>query len=29
MNDGVYPRTLPPMGFDLMAVAGRRGIAPS
>ncbi|WP_421189575.1 exodeoxyribonuclease V subunit gamma [Aeromonas enteropelogenes] len=25
MNDGVYPRTLPPMGFDLMAVAGRRG----
>ncbi|MFM5067322.1 exodeoxyribonuclease V subunit gamma [Aeromonas caviae] len=25
MNDGVYPRTLPPMGFDLMAVASRRG----
>ncbi|WP_270828469.1 exodeoxyribonuclease V subunit gamma [Aeromonas sp. Y318-1] len=25
MNDGVYPRTLPPMGFDLMAVAARRG----
>lgn len=25
MNDGVYPRTLAPMGFDLMAVAGRRG----
>lgn len=25
MNDGVYPRTLPPMGFDLMALASRRG----
>ncbi|MDM5125108.1 exodeoxyribonuclease V subunit gamma [Aeromonas rivipollensis] len=25
MNDGVYPRTLAPMGFDLMAVASRRG----
>jgi exodeoxyribonuclease V gamma subunit len=25
MNDGVYPRTLAPMGFDLMASASRRG----
>lgn len=25
MNDGVYPRTVPPMGFDLMATASRRG----
>lgn len=25
MNDGVYPRTLAPMGFDLLAVAPRRG----
>ncbi|MDM5129120.1 exodeoxyribonuclease V subunit gamma [Aeromonas salmonicida] len=25
MNDGIYPRTLAPMGFDLMAVASRRG----
>ncbi|MFC3913847.1 exodeoxyribonuclease V subunit gamma [Pseudaeromonas sharmana] len=25
MNDGVYPRTLTPMGFDLLAVAPRRG----
>lgn len=25
MNDGVYPRTLAPVGFDLMAVASRRG----
>ncbi|MGL5295268.1 MAG: exodeoxyribonuclease V subunit gamma, partial [Aeromonas sp.] len=25
MNDGVYPRSLAPMGFDLMAVASRRG----
>lgn len=25
MNDGVYPRTLPPMGFDLMAGQSRRG----
>lgn len=25
MNDGVYPRTLAPMGFDLMATASRRG----
>ncbi|WP_413737203.1 exodeoxyribonuclease V subunit gamma [Sodalis sp. RH21] len=25
MNDGVYPRTLPPMGFDLMARQARRG----
>ncbi len=25
MNDGVYPRSLPPMGFDLMASQPRRG----
>lgn len=25
MNDGVYPRTLPPLGFDLMAQQMRRG----
>ncbi len=25
MNDGVYPRTLPPTGFDLMAQQSRRG----
>ncbi|RLM14091.1 exodeoxyribonuclease V subunit gamma [Gibbsiella quercinecans] len=25
MNDGVYPRTLPPLGFDLMAQQVRRG----
>ncbi|MFI0488689.1 MAG: exodeoxyribonuclease V subunit gamma [Yersinia sp. (in: enterobacteria)] len=25
MNDGVYPRTLPPLGFDLMAKQVRRG----
>ena len=25
MNDGVYPRTLPPMGFDLLAQDRRRG----
>ncbi|WP_413726679.1 exodeoxyribonuclease V subunit gamma [Sodalis sp. RH16] len=25
MNDGVYPRSLPPMGFDLMARQPRRG----
>ncbi|MBN1007485.1 exodeoxyribonuclease V subunit gamma [Amphritea pacifica] len=25
MNDGVYPRTIPPMGFDLMAEHPRRG----
>ena len=25
MNDGVYPRSLAPMGFDLIAMAGRRG----
>ncbi|WP_016682446.1 exodeoxyribonuclease V subunit gamma, partial [Yersinia pestis] len=25
MNDGVYPRTLPPQGFDLMAKKVRRG----
>ncbi|NVK43032.1 MAG: exodeoxyribonuclease V subunit gamma [Oceanospirillaceae bacterium] len=25
MNDGVYPRTLPPMGFDLIARHPRRG----
>ncbi|KAA8997617.1 exodeoxyribonuclease V subunit gamma [Affinibrenneria salicis] len=25
MNDGVYPRTLPPLGFDLMAQQSRRG----
>ena len=25
MNDGVYPRTLAPMGFDLIAMASRRG----
>ncbi|MDR0217357.1 MAG: exodeoxyribonuclease V subunit gamma [Enterobacteriaceae bacterium] len=25
MNDGVYPRTIPPLGFDLMAEKGQRG----
>lgn len=25
MNDGMYPRTLPPVGFDLMASQARRG----
>ncbi|WP_192458064.1 exodeoxyribonuclease V subunit gamma [Musicola keenii] len=25
MNDGVYPRVLPPLGFDLMARSRRRG----
>ncbi|WP_085688241.1 exodeoxyribonuclease V subunit gamma, partial [Lonsdalea populi] len=25
MNDGVYPRTLPPLGFDLMSRHRRRG----
>ncbi|WP_411704316.1 exodeoxyribonuclease V subunit gamma [Edaphovirga cremea] len=25
MNDGVYPRTLPPLGFDLMAQQVQRG----
>lgn len=25
MNDGVYPRTLPPLGFDLMAHQVKRG----
>ena len=25
MNDGVYPRSIPPMGFDLMAEHPRRG----
>lgn len=25
MNDGAYPRSIAPMGFDLMALAGRRG----
>ena len=25
MNDGVYPRAVPPLGFDLMAEAPRRG----
>ncbi|WP_413739662.1 exodeoxyribonuclease V subunit gamma [Sodalis sp. RH14] len=25
MNDGVYPRSLPPLGFDLMAGQARRG----
>ncbi|UTW01797.1 exodeoxyribonuclease V subunit gamma [Amphritea atlantica] len=25
MNDGVYPRAIPPMGFDLMAEHPRRG----
>ncbi|WP_130831489.1 exodeoxyribonuclease V subunit gamma [[Erwinia] mediterraneensis] len=25
MNDGVYPRTLPPLGFDLMQQQPRRG----
>ncbi|MDR0805866.1 MAG: exodeoxyribonuclease V subunit gamma [Enterobacteriaceae bacterium] len=25
MNDGVYPRTLPPLGFDLMATKSQRG----
>ncbi|CDG19921.1 Exodeoxyribonuclease V gamma chain [Xenorhabdus poinarii G6] len=25
MNDGVYPRTLPPLGFDLMAEKTQRG----
>ncbi|EEQ07420.1 Exodeoxyribonuclease V gamma chain [Yersinia bercovieri ATCC 43970] len=25
MNDGIYPRTLPPLGFDLMAKQVRRG----
>ncbi|MFC0226242.1 exodeoxyribonuclease V subunit gamma [Serratia aquatilis] len=25
MNDGVYPRTLPPLGFDLMAQQIKRG----
>ncbi|MCS4268916.1 exodeoxyribonuclease V subunit gamma [Serratia sp. BIGb0163] len=25
MNDGVYPRTLPPLGFDLMAQQVKRG----
>jgi len=25
MNDGVYPRTLPPLGFDLMARQVKRG----
>lgn len=25
MNDGVYPRTLPPLGFDLMAEQPRKG----
>ncbi|WP_369789841.1 exodeoxyribonuclease V subunit gamma [Rouxiella sp. WC2420] len=25
MNDGVYPRTLPPLGFDLMAKQVKRG----
>ncbi|MGL4269163.1 MAG: exodeoxyribonuclease V subunit gamma, partial [Plesiomonas sp.] len=25
MNDGVYPRSLPPLGFDLMAGRSRRG----
>ena len=25
MNDGVYPRSVPPLGFDLMAQAPRRG----
>ncbi|GGK61206.1 exodeoxyribonuclease V subunit gamma [Amphritea balenae] len=25
MNDGVYPRSIPPVGFDLMAINTRRG----
>lgn len=25
MNDGVYPRSIPPMGFDLMAESPQRG----
>ncbi|MCV4932385.1 exodeoxyribonuclease V subunit gamma, partial [Escherichia coli] len=25
MNDGVYPRTLPPLGFDLMSQKPQRG----
>ncbi|MCC8378540.1 exodeoxyribonuclease V subunit gamma [Xenorhabdus sp. PB30.3] len=25
MNDGVYPRTIPPLGFDLMAEKSQRG----
>lgn len=25
MNDGVYPRALPPLGFDLMSPAPKRG----
>ncbi len=25
MNDGIYPRTLPPLGFDLMAKQVKRG----
>jgi len=25
MNDGVYPRTIPAEGFDLMSLSGRRG----
>jgi len=25
MNDGIYPRTLPPLGFDLMAKQMKRG----
>ncbi|MEG0278221.1 MAG: exodeoxyribonuclease V subunit gamma [Morganella sp. (in: enterobacteria)] len=25
MNDGVYPRNIPPLGFDLMAEQARRG----
>lgn len=25
MNDGIYPRSVPPLGFDLMAQAPRRG----
>ncbi|QUG74512.1 exodeoxyribonuclease V subunit gamma [Erwinia sp. E602] len=25
MNDGVYPRTLPPLGFDLMSQQGQKG----
>ncbi|MCS5959981.1 exodeoxyribonuclease V subunit gamma [Klebsiella pneumoniae subsp. pneumoniae] len=24
MNDGVYPRTLPPLGFDLMSQKPQR-----
>ncbi|QXF32354.1 exodeoxyribonuclease V subunit gamma [Photorhabdus luminescens] len=25
MNDGIYPRSIPPLGFDLMAEKGQRG----